>query len=401
MKKIIRIFDVVFAVFCAIIFVFIIYGRLALPDSYTVYNNDDLQMSSIYSVAEQNGEIPVDYKNASPIKQTMKIGVIPVKTVSVSSKEERRVYVSGETFGIKLYTNGVIVVGTQAVETASRRVNPAAEAGIEVGDIIVSINNINVFSSDEVSAILNENNGDSYRIKLKRNGRYKTFVLTPAYSEREGCYKAGMWVRDSTAGIGTLTYFDKKTGTFGSLGHQVNDVDTNDIMPLLEGEAVSARVTKIQRASPGATGSLACDFESNTIGSLLLNSANGLYGSYSFISENAFEISVAPPQKVYKGKAQLLCEIDGEKPRMYDIEIIGVSFNRGEEQKDIVFKITDKELLNKTGGIVQGMSGSPIIQDNSLIGAVTHVIVNNPEKGYAVFAQSMLDISDSIVKDAD
>ena len=398
MKKIIRIFDVIFAVFCAIVFAFVIYGRLALPDSYTLYNSGDLQMSSVYSVAEQNGEVPVDYKSGVPVNRKLRLGIIPVKTVSVALKEERRVFVSGETFGIKLYTDGVIVVGTQAVETASRRVNPATEAGIEVGDIIVSINNINVFSSDEVSAILNENNGDSYRIKLKRNGRYKTFVLTPAYSEREGCYKAGMWVRDSTAGIGTLTYFDKKTGTFGALGHQVNDVDTNDIMPLLEGEAVSARVTKIQKAAPGTTGSLACDFESNTMGSLLLNSANGLYGSYSYISENAFEISVAPPQTVHKGKAQLLCEIDEGKPRMYDIEIIAVSFNRREEQKDIVFKIKDKELLNKTGGIVQGMSGSPVIQDNRLIGAVTHVIVNNPEKGYAVFAQSMLEKSDELVK---
>ena len=320
------------------------------------------------------------------------------KSVNATLNPPRQVYVSGEAFGIKLYTNGVIVVATQSVDTAERRVNPAAEAGIEVGDIIVSINNMNVYTSNEVSAILSDNNGKPYKIRLKRNGRYKTFSLTPVYSEREGCYKAGMWVRDSTAGIGTITYYDKKTGTFAALGHQVNDVDTNEIMPLLEGEAVCANVKKIQKASSGTTGSLSCDFEDKTIGSLLDNSELGLYGSYSFINENAYPISVASKSEVQKGRAQILSTIDGDKPKAYDIEIIRISLRASREQKDIVFKVTDKELLEKTGGIVQGMSGSPIIQNGKLIGAVTHVIVNNPRKGYAVFAQTMLERSDNVVK---
>ena len=320
------------------------------------------------------------------------------KSVSVSSQPSRTVYVSGEAFGIKLYTNGVIVVGTQEVETAQRRVNPAAQAGIEVGDIIISINNINVFSSDEVGYLLNDNNGKPFKIKLKRDGRYKTFVLTPVYSEREGCYKAGMWVRDSTAGIGTITYYDKKSGSFASLGHQVNDVDTNEIMPLLEGEAVCARVTKIQKASSGTTGSLNCEFQTTTIGTLLDNTEEGLYGSYSFINEDAYPISVARSDEVKKGRAQILSTIDEGKPRLYDVEITRVRLKRSSAQKDIVFKVTDKELLEKTGGIVQGMSGSPIIQNGKLIGAITHVIINNPKKGYAVFAETMLQKSDNVGK---
>ena len=321
------------------------------------------------------------------------------KSVNATLQPPREVYVSGEVFGIKLYTNGVIVVGTQAFETAEKRVSPAAQAGIEVGDIIVSINNMYVFSSDEVSSILNDNNGKPYKIRLKRDGRYKTFVVTPAYSEREGCYKAGMWVRDSTAGIGTITYFDKKSGAFAALGHQVNDVDTNDIMPLLSGEAVSAMVTKVQKSASGVTGSLSCEFEDETVGSLIENSEYGLYGSYSFISENCYPISVASSREVKKGAAQILSTVDEGKPQLYDVEITKVSFSKSNEQKDIVFKIKDKSLLEKTGGIVQGMSGSPIIQDGKLIGAVTHVIVNNPEKGYAVFAESMLEKSDAVAKD--
>jgi len=254
-----------------------------------------------------------------------------------------------------------------------------------------------VYSSTEVSELLNDNNGNAFKIKLKRDGRYKTFILNPVYSEREGCYKAGMWVRDSTAGIGTITYYDKKNGTFAALGHQVNDVDTNEIMPLLEGEAVSARVTKIQKASSGVTGSLSCEFEDKTIGTLLDNSENGLYGSYSMVGESAYPIRVASVDEIERGSAQLLSTIDEGEPKLYDIQIIRINKN-SKELKDIVFKITDKELLSKTGGIVQGMSGSPIIQNNKLIGAVTHVIVNNPEKGYAVFARTMLEKSDNIVK---
>lgn len=320
------------------------------------------------------------------------------KSVSAASQIARQVYVSGEAFGIKLYTNGVIVVGTQAVETENKKINPAKTAGIEVGDIIVSINNINVYSSDEVSELLNDNNGLPFKIRLKRDGRYKNFVLKPVYSQREGCYKAGMWVRDSTAGIGTITYYDKKSEVFASLGHQVNDVDTNEIMPLLKGEAVGARVSEVQKASSGTTGALSCEFKEETLGKLLANSEYGLYGKYSHIGENAFPITVASKREIKKGKAKILSTIDEGKPKFYDVEITRISYRNSRNAKNIVFKITDKELIEKTGGIVQGMSGSPLIQNNRLIGAVTHVIVNNPEKGYAVFAETMLEKSDSFVE---
>ena len=397
MKKFIKIFDAVLSVICAVIFAFVMFGKSALPDNYISYENDNGKLNGLYSYSKSEKTLSVDYQSV-PSSQTLKLGnIIPVKKVSVSAQPSRQVYVSGEAFGIKLYTNGVIVVGTQDVDTSDKRVNPAREAGIEVGDIIVSINNINVFSSNEVSEILNDNNVKPFKIKLKRDGRYKTFVLTPAYSEREGCYKAGMWVRDSTAGIGTITYYDKKTGVFAALGHQVNDVDTNEIMPLLEGEAVSASVTKIQKASSGITGSLCCDFEDKTIGKLLDNSPLGLYGAYSSIPQNSRLLTVASKQEVQKGKAQILSTIDDGEPKLFDVEITHISFTKSGEQKDIVFKITDKSLINATGGIVQGMSGSPLIQNDKLVGAVTHVIVNNPEKGYAVFAQTMLEKSDSII----
>lgn len=396
MRKAIRIFDIVFALCCVVVFGFVTIGENALPDKIITYENEENDLSSIFSYSDNLKTQSVDYQSAYPTQETIKLlGVVPVKSVTVTNKESQQVYVSGEAFGIKLYTDGVIVVGTQSVDLDGKKVNPAQEAGIKTGDIIIAINGTNVYSSDDVTSILNDNNGKPYTLKIKRDDRYKTFTLTPAYSNREGCYKAGMWVRDSTAGIGTVTFYNKQNGTFAALGHQINDVDTNELMPLLEGEAVSASVTNIQKAESGSTGSLVCNFEDYTIGKLTENTSCGVYGSYSAISDSAKLYTVASAQNVQKGNAQILSTIDSGEPRYYDIEITHISYTSNGE-KDIVFKITDDDLLEKTGGIVQGMSGSPIIQNNMLVGAVTHVIINNPEKGYAIFAQTMLEESNAV-----
>ncbi len=393
MRKAIRIFDIILAAVCAVIFAFVAAGELILPDEVVSFGDDGGYYSSLYSYAGDKTK-QVAEQSATQVKREIKLlGVIPVKTVSVTHSQQKQVLVSGEVFGIKLYTDGVIVVGTQSVDSDGKSVNPAEESGIRTGDIIVSINNTEVFSSNEVTSILNENNGDSYKIKVKRDGRYRTFVLTPAYSEREGCYKAGMWVRDSTAGIGTITFYNKEQGTFASLGHQINDVDTNSLMPLLEGEAVGAAVTRVQKAQSGKAGSLSCDFSEEIIGQLLDNNENGLYGAYARISEYAKPYDIASRSEVHKGKAQLLSTVKEGKPELYDVEITHIRYRGDSEQKDIVLRVTDKKLLDITGGIVQGMSGSPLIQDGKLVGALTHVIINNPEKGYAVFSDTMLKAS--------
>jgi stage IV sporulation protein B len=204
-----------------------------------------------------------------------------------------------------------------------------------------------------------------------------------------------MWVRDSTAGIGTITFYNPQSGIFASLGHQINDVDTNEIMPLLEGEAVSASVTSVQKASNGNTGSLVCDFENYTIGRLCENSYCGVYGAYSSIGENCELYPVASAQQVEKGSAKIISTTDSCVPKSYDIEITHINYS-SDGTKDIVFKVTDEELIEETGGIVQGMSGSPIIQNGKLVGAVTHVIINDPQKGYAIFAQTMLEKSNAV-----
>lgn len=396
MKKAIRIFDVILFVICVVIFGVIIWGNAALPSGVVTYDGNSEPLAKVFTYTGKSTSLAVDKQTATPRRENLKLfGIIPVKEVTVTEKAEQKVMVSGEVFGIKLYTDGVIVVGIQEVQTDSGKKSPSGSAGIEVGDIIVAIDGENVYTSDQVQSILGANNGGSFEVKIKRGERYRDYTVTPVYCEREGCYKAGMWVRDSTAGIGTITFYNKQSGIFAALGHQINDIDTKEIMPMLDGEAVKATVSKIEKSTRGTTGSLECDFTNQTLGKLLSNTDCGIYGAYAEISECAKEYPVAAIQEVKKGKATLISTVEKGQPREYEIEITHIGFNENNREKNMIVKVTDKDLIDKTGGIVQGMSGSPIIQNGKLVGALTHVIVGNPQKGYAVFAQTMAEESNN------
>lgn len=394
MKKAIRIIDGIFALCLIIIYSFIVFGNIVLPDKIEAYSTKKIEYKSVYSV-ENNSLYQVDYQNSSkvsPVENDIKLlGIIPVKTTSIVQSKPKKVSVSGESFGIKLYTDGVIIVGIRDVETDKGKCNPAKEAGLEKGDIIIEINGKKVYSADSVTDILNDNNGKDYKITVKRNGNYKEFLLKPAYSSSQGCYKVGLWVRDSTAGVGTITYYDKSNNTVSALGHPITDVDTNEIMPILDGEAVRATVTKIYKSKAGEAGSLCCEFTNDIIGTLKKNCQSGIYGKYTCTLKNTYEYEVASPNEIVRGPVQILCTIDSGKAKFYNAQISRISYRENKKGKNMVVKITDERLLEKTGGIVQGMSGSPIIQNGKLVGALTHVIVDSPEKGYAIFAQDMVD----------
>lgn len=394
MKKAIRIIDGIFALCLIIIYSFIVFGNIVLPDKIEAYSTKKIEYKSVYSV-ENNSLYQVDYQNSSkvsPVENDIKLlGIIPVKTTSIIQSKPKKVSVSGESFGIKLYTDGVIIVGIRDVETDKGKCNPAKEAGLEKGDIIIEINGKKVYSADSVTDILNDNNGNDYKITVKRNGNYKEFLLKPAYSSSQGCYKVGLWVRDSTAGVGTITYYDKSNNTVSALGHPITDVDTNEIMPILDGEAVRATVTKIYKSKAGEAGSLCCEFTNDIIGTLKKNCQSGIYGKYTCTLKNTYEYEVASPNEIVRGPVQILCTIDSGKAKFYNAQISRISYRENKKGKNMVVKITDERLLEKTGGIVQGMSGSPIIQNGKLVGALTHVIVDSPEKGYAIFAQDMID----------
>lgn len=290
------------------------------------------------------------------------------------------VFVSGEPFGIKLISDGVMVVDLQKGDC------PAKECGIKTGDIILSVNGQKVNSNAEISQIIRNCNGQTVSVEIKRSGEIKSLKLTPCVCD--GSYRAGMWVRDSSAGIGTLTFYTQD-GTFGGLGHAVCDIDTGEIVPIKDGEVGDVTIHDFRKSQNGTPGALLGGFTSKgSVGEIFLNEENGVFGKIDAKNFNGKSMEIAYKSEVKKGDAQILTTLDGKTPQYYDVKIKEVRLN-GKLTKNLVIEVCDKELLSKTGGILQGMSGSPIIQNGRLVGAVTHVFVNDVTTGYGVFAENM------------
>lgn len=319
------------------------------------------------------------------------------KFLAQDEKEDDKVVLCGIPFGIKLFTDGVIVTATSDVISSKGIVNPAKDAGIKNGDNIKSINGISVKSNEQMADIINENKDKSLELTVKRNKNTFKTKLQPAKEITDENYKAGMWVRDSCAGIGTLTFYNEKNNTFAGLGHGICDIDTGTIMPLKNGEIVKACIGSVTKGIKGSPGELQGYFtEKNSFGNILINNYNGVYGKLNNLSVDKNEnITVAKPEEIKTGAAQVLTTIKSTKPKLYNAEIKSINYEANDD-KQITIKITDEELIKETGGIVQGMSGSPIIQENKLVGAITNVFVNDPETGYAVFANDMLNETKNI-----
>ena len=230
-------------------------------------------------------------------------------------------------------------------------------------------------------------------MQINRDGREITFELTPVFSEYSRTYQVGMWVRDSTAGIGTMTFYEPSSGAFGGLGHPICDIDTGSVIPISSGEIVDVKINNVKKGYEGVPGELQGSFISgDAIGILNKNNKYGVFGSLLIKPDTSKAIPMGLKQDVRVGEATILTTVDGTIPKEYSISIEKIDYRNNDTAKNMVIKITDKELLEKTGGIVQGMSGSPIIQDGKLVGAVTHVFVNDPSKGYGVFTENMYEL---------
>ncbi|NLB36038.1 MAG: SpoIVB peptidase [Clostridiales bacterium] len=353
---------------------------------YTIIESD-IQSSA---VEIDNGE---KYEYEANIRV---LNVFPVKSTKVTVSQRRYVYYGGSVFGLKIYTNGVVVVKIDEVSTEKGSKNPAAEAGLIIGDTIKKIDGKPVGKNDDVSAAIEGSKGKKLTLTVERNGKTLTLTLTPALSLADGKYRAGLWVRDSSAGIGTLTFYDSKTKVFAGLGHAVCDVDTGRKLPISGGDALKANINGCYKGTDGSPGELCGTFTSSQIGSLNINDNTGIYGICINGSLITKQIPVALTGEVKQGKAQIVSTIDENGPQYYDIEITKLYSDSSSVEKNMVIKVTDEELIRKTGGIVQGMSGSPIIQNGMLVGAVTHVFVNSPLQGYAIYSQTMLETADSL-----
>ena len=315
---------------------------------------------------------------------------------SAIPKEEIEVYPGGSCLGIKISAPGVTVVGFSDIEVADKKIESSSKkAGIELGDVIVSINGNKISSTEDLIEGLSKENNQSIKIKIERQGEIKTFNVEKIKENKYDKGKIGLWVRDSTCGIGTLTFYHEKTGKFGALGHPITDVDTNSIVKVKNGKLINSCVINVKKGQKGMPGELKSIFieEENYIGTVNKNTITGIFGEGKKDLIRKCEqkpMKIGLKEEVKEGKAQIISNIDQGNPKYYDIEIVKTMPQDTISPKSMIIKILDPELLNKTGGIVQGMSGSPIIQNNKIIGAVTHVLVNKPDIGYGIYIEWML-----------
>ena len=296
----------------------------------------------------------------------------------------------GRTTGIKLYSEGAMIV------SFADGASPARDAGLKTGDVIVAVNEKDVHSNAELQEALKGLAGSQVAVTVSRDGMERRFRLVPLCGAHEGEARIGAWVRDSMAGIGTITFVDPQSGTFGALGHGICDLDTGELMPFDSGSTMRSTVSSVTRGKAGEPGTLngQYDLESDS-GVIVKNTEGGIFGRLTdcTLYQNCDAVELAQSGQVKTGKATILSNVSGDRVEQYDAEILKI-YNGDNGLRDMMIKVTDHRLLQKTGGIVQGMSGSPIIQDGKLIGAVTHVLVNDPTRGYGIFIENMLEAAD-------
>lgn len=320
-------------------------------------------------------------------------GVIPYKNVDVEVIQDKMLIPSGIPIGIYVKTSGVLVVGIGEFENSEgKKISPAKYA-LQKGDYILKVNGEVMENKKHFVQTVEESEGQDLVLTIKRNGEVTDVMVTPGANQNQE-WKLGIWIRDNAQGIGTMTYEDTDN-SFGALGHGINDVDTSLLMNLEEGTLYRTEIVGITRGSNGNPGELTgyIEYENeNIIGEITENTAEGIFGvcKEEIVQQTSFApIPIALKQEVVIGPAQIICSVTGE-PQYYDIVIEELHLEEGNINRGLVIKITDEELLALTGGIIQGMSGSPIIQNGKLVGAVTHVLVQDSASGYGIFIENML-----------
>ena len=380
-----------------IIFALFTYKNISeIPD--TLYVKKSVETSAI---KVSNNIFIKDNKENNKLKLKL-FGIIPIKTVKLSKIEDIKVYPGGTAIGIKLSTEGVLVVGYSDINTFDDRgkiESPAKEQGMLIGDVIVKINNKEIANSVDFVSMVRSIDKEIIEVEFIRDNIIYNKSLS--LGKEEDGYKLGLWIRDSTAGIGTLTFYHKESNTYGALGHPITDGDTNEPFLIKDGDILDATIMKVRRGEKGLPGELKGLFnnENISLGSINKNTNSGIYGEVEkdIICEKYNEpLSIALRNEIIEGPAEIITTIDDNGPGKYSVEIIKILPQDEAGPKSMVIKVTDEKLLEKTGGIVQGMSGSPIIQNDKIIGAVTHVLVNKPEVGYGIYIEWMLQDSDII-----
>lgn len=369
----------------------------SLPDQIRVEPGQSVQLARFGWI------VPVDQHGTQNVASTRAVGsynttlaiggVLPVKTIHTIVTERPSVKVCGVPFGVKMFSEGALIVGFSDIGLQNGgRANPAKEAGLRLGDRVVCINGVQTANNDAVKEALERSGGAPVEVVYVRDGEQFMTMLTPM--QEDGQWMAGMWVRDSSAGVGTLTFVDEENGVFAGLGHSISDSDTGESIALRSGEIVPCQIVGCTAGTIGSPGELKGQFLSaHATGTIRINGNNGVYGTTrTEFAGQTMEVAFA--QEVMTGEAEIWTTISGEEPRVYKVSIERIS--DADPVRNLVVRVTDAALLSATGGIVQGMSGSPIVQNGRLVGAVTHVLVNDPTRGYGIFAETMLEQAEKV-----
>ncbi len=398
MKKAFQILSLIFFILVSGIMSIIVFGYSHIPNEISMDDYNQMSPGKSFVCCELN-ETPANIivnKNACYETSVKLFNIFPVKKTKVNVSDRKYLVPGGNIFGIRLYTKGVMVVKIEGVQTQDKKENPGLKAGLRKGDIILSVDGVNISDNDTLSKIISSSDGKTLVFEVERNKKILNIEFTPILSS-DNTYKGGLWIRDSTAGIGTVTFYDSENNIFGGLGHAICDVDTGEVMPLSGGDAVKATVKGCYKGTKGVPGELCGVFNGKSLGPIYINNETGIYGVINNTDNKNSSIPVALPAEAKEGKAQIISTVDENGPEYYDIEITKI-YNGNKDNRNMIIKVTDEKLLKKTGGIVQGMSGSPIIQNNMLIGAVTHVFVDNATEGYGIFAENMIKTEENLEK---
>lgn len=387
----------IFLIIILLIILVYVTNITSIPEKIILFEGENLNLGTIFGIFETKEPIITTAsttENSNIVKEekiTLSLfNLLNIKDINITTIEKTRVIPLGNTIGLKLYSSGVLVIGMTEIEGC----RPYENSGIEEGDLITYINNKQVTTTDELVECVNNSQGKIINIKYVRDGQeYVTTIEPMVTADNE--YKLGLWVRDGAAGIGTATYYEPSTGKFAALGHGIIDSDTEELISIEHGEVVTTNVVDIEKGEEGKPGQIKGTVTNGqTIGEVYTNTEFGIYGKITsknklnIIEENSLE--VATRDEIKEGPAKIILTLENGIRKEYSIEITKIYKNNNSDNKSMLIKVTDENLLNLTGGIIQGMSGAPIVQNGKFCGAVTHVFINNPTEGYGVFADLMI-----------
>ncbi len=383
-----------------IIFLFILYIYVAnislIPKEIVLLEGEELNLKKMFGIQTvETAKTSNNNYNVSNLEVNM-FGSIPLKDVKVTVIDDIEVVPIGKIIGLKLYTNGVLVVGMSEIEDCNNNlIKPYQNTDIKEGDTILKINENEIQDIDVLKEVVNKSEGENLKLTILRDGSILTSNITPVKTDDKE-YKLGLWVKDAATGVGTMTYYEPNSKSFAVLGHGITDSDTNNLINIESGELVTSKVISIKKGEIENPGEIkGTILNQQTIGRVSKNTQFGIYGTLDNLTslniDTSKKMKVALRDEIKIGEAKIICSLDNSnKTKEYRIEIEKIYYDNDYNNKSMLIRVTDPELIDKTGGIIRGLSGAPIIQNGKFIGAVTNVLVSNPEIGYAIFGDLMV-----------